>query len=90
MVFLWYVHGIPVGFLVDLHKAFMGFLWDLDDIAGKKIATIRSQNTGGWNSWKTVETELLEKVEGVHDLFLVFTSRHGTTKIMNVNWLIIN
>lgn len=62
----------------------------LDDIAGKKIATLRSQNTGGWNSWKTVETELLEKVEGVHDLFLLFTSRHGTTKIMNVNWLIIH
>ena len=35
MVFLWYFHEIPVGFLVDLRKAFMGFNWDLDDIAGR-------------------------------------------------------
>ena len=35
MVFLWYFHGSPVGFfLLDLHEAFMGFLWDLCDSLG--------------------------------------------------------
>ena len=37
MVFLWYFHGMPAGFLLDLHETFMGFLWDLCDIPGRTI-----------------------------------------------------
>ena len=37
MLFLWYVHRIPVGFLLALHEAFMGSLWDLYDIPGRFV-----------------------------------------------------
>ncbi|WP_342744299.1 glycoside hydrolase family 43 protein [Bacillus alkalicellulosilyticus] len=38
---------------------------------GDLIGSLTVTNTGGWNQWKTVSTEVL--VEGVHDLYLVFS-----------------
>ncbi|MCH6259154.1 carbohydrate-binding protein, partial [Puniceicoccaceae bacterium K14] len=41
--------------------------------------------TGGWQNWETVSIDLLEEVEGVHDLFLVFRGEGGSS-LFNVNW----
>lgn len=61
----------------------------LNSEKGKKIAEFPVQYTGGWNSWETVETNLLDKVEGTHDLVVVFRADWGSTKVVNLNWLII-
>ena len=40
-------------------------------------------NTGGWNTWKTFVTDV-EKVGGVHDLYLVF--RGGDGEMFNMDY----
>lgn len=54
---------------------------------GKLIATFPVKYTGGWNSWTTIETELIEKITGLQNIFIVFKSEWGATKIVNLNWL---
>ncbi|WP_297086576.1 family 43 glycosylhydrolase [uncultured Draconibacterium sp.] len=61
----------------------------LNNSKGKLIAEFPAEYTGGWNSWKTVETTLLEKVEGVQDLVVVFKADWGSDKVVNLNWLVI-
>ncbi|PWJ43174.1 family 43 glycosylhydrolase [Sediminitomix flava] len=61
----------------------------LNSPKGKKIAEFSLAYTGGWNSWETFETDLLESVEGVHDIVIVFKSDWGSTKTANLNWLIL-
>jgi len=36
---------------------------------GPKIAEFEIKNTGGWNSWTTIETNVLEQVEDVQDFW---------------------
>lgn len=57
---------------------------------GQKIAEFPIQFTGGWNSWKTIETDMLASVQGVHDIFVVFKTDWGSTKSVNVNWLLMS
>jgi len=47
------------------------------------------KNTGGWNSWITAETEMLKEVEGVQDIVVVFVTEWGDTKLVNLNWLLL-
>ncbi|WP_158293164.1 family 43 glycosylhydrolase [Tamlana fucoidanivorans] len=61
----------------------------LNNSKGKLIATFPVQYTGGWNSWQTIETNLLEQVKGVQDIVVVFVSEWGATKIVNLNWLLL-
>lgn len=56
---------------------------------GKLIAEFPVEFTGGWNTWKTIETDLLESVTGIHDIVVVFKSEWGATKIVNLNWLLL-
>lgn len=56
---------------------------------GKLIATFPAGFTGGWNNWETIETDILENVSGVHDIFVVFKAEWGATKIVNLNWLLL-
>ncbi len=56
---------------------------------GKKIAEFPIEYTGGWGKWKTIETDITEKTEGVHNLVVVFKSDWGSTKSVNLNWLIL-
>ena len=60
----------------------------LNDAKGKLVAEFPVNYTGGWNNWITIETPILEKVEGTHDLVVVFKSEWGADKIVNLNWLI--
>lgn len=61
----------------------------LDSEKGKMIAKFPVNYTGGWNNWKTIETPILGKVAGVHDLVVIFKSEWGADKIVNMNWIII-
>lgn len=56
----------------------------LDSESGKLIGTVDMPNTGNWQTWKTISTNL-ENVVGFYDLFLVFS--HPTTYVGNINWL---
>lgn len=56
---------------------------------GKKIASFPMEYTGGWNSWETIEAELEESISGIHDLVVVFNTDWGSTKSVNLNWLLI-
>ncbi|MCG8391364.1 MAG: family 43 glycosylhydrolase [Cytophagales bacterium] len=56
---------------------------------GKLVAEFPVKHTGGWNHWQTIETEIKEPVEGVHDLVVVFKAEWGLEKIVNLNWLLV-
>ncbi|MYS79266.1 beta-1,3-glucanase family protein [Embleya scabrispora] len=52
---------------------------------GTKIAEIDLGNSGGWQNWRTVPTNITAPVTGVHDVYLVFSSG-STADFVNVNW----
>jgi len=55
----------------------------LDGFDGKLLGVCNINNTGGWNTWKTFATDV-EKVGGVHDLYLVF--RGGDGEMFNMDY----
>ena len=57
----------------------------LDSIKGEKIAEIKIGNTGGWENWTSVKTEIEKTVSGTRDLYFVFKGEKGV-KLMNFNW----
>ncbi|MDD6028910.1 MAG: family 43 glycosylhydrolase [Bacteroidales bacterium] len=57
----------------------------LDSIKGKKIAEIRTRNTGGWNNWTSIKSDVEKGVGGIHDVYFVFVGEKGV-KLMNLNW----
>ncbi|AUP80570.1 family 43 glycosylhydrolase [Flavivirga eckloniae] len=59
----------------------------IGDPKGKLIADFPVKYTGGWNSWETIETPMLEKVTGMQNIIVVFISEWGADKIVNLNWL---
>lgn len=61
----------------------------LNNAKGKLIAEFPINYTGGWNTWKTIETDLKEPITGTHNLVVVFKSDWGNTKSINLNWLLL-
>ncbi len=61
----------------------------LNHAKGEMVAEFPVSYTGGWSKWETIETELLKDVEGIHDLVVVFKADWGSTKIINLNWLLL-
>lgn len=57
----------------------------LDSIGGEKIAEIKIGNTGGWDKWNTVKTNIEKPVSGIRDLFFVFRGEKGV-RLMSFNW----
>lgn len=55
----------------------------LDDLNGTLLGVCNISNTGGWNTWKTFVTDV-EKVGGVHNLYLVF--RGGDGEMFNMDY----
>lgn len=55
----------------------------LDAVDGELLTTIPVTNTGAWQTWVT-EQQNIELVDGVHNLYVVFTG--GTGGILNANW----
>lgn len=62
----------------------------VDSEKGTKITEFPIEYVGGWNSWTTIETDLLEVVSGTYDNYVVFVSVWGSIKAVNLNWLLIN
>lgn len=56
----------------------------IDSVNGTLIGTISQGTTGGWQDWVTASTNITE-VNGVHDVYLVFTG--GSAALFNFNWL---
>src|SRR5262249_36773224 len=56
----------------------------LDSTTGPVIAAVSVSNTGGWQSWGSVTTNLTQSVTGVHTLFITFTGAGGD--FANLNW----
>ena len=55
----------------------------LDGLDGTLLGVCDISNTGGWNTWKTFVTDV-EKMGGVHDLYLVF--RGGDGEMFNMDY----
>lgn len=56
----------------------------LDSTTGPVIASFSVANTGGWQSWGSVTTNLTASVTGVHTLFITFSGPGGD--FVNLNW----
>jgi beta-glucosidase len=56
----------------------------LDSTTGPIIGSFSVSNTGGWQSWGSVTTNLTQSVTGVHTLFVTFTGPGGD--FANLNW----
>jgi beta-glucosidase len=56
----------------------------LDSTTGPIIASVPISNTGGWQSWGSVTTNLSGSVTGVHTLVITFTGSGGD--FANLNW----
>ncbi|WP_078551650.1 glycosyl hydrolase [Bacillus alkalicellulosilyticus] len=55
----------------------------LGSITGNVIGIVDVANTGGWQQWQTVSSDV--DVSGIHDVYLLFTG-NNTNDLMNVNW----
>jgi hypothetical protein len=56
----------------------------LDDLSNAPIGEFTITNTGGWQTYRTVEADI-EKVAGVHDVYLRFTSGQPGD-FVNLHW----
>ncbi|HSR99843.1 MAG TPA: glycoside hydrolase family 3 N-terminal domain-containing protein [Kofleriaceae bacterium] len=56
----------------------------LDSTTGPVIGSFNVSNTGGWQSWGSVTTNLTAQVTGVHTLFITFSGPGGD--FVNLNW----
>ena len=54
--------------------------------SGKLIATFDVKYTGGWNSWQTIETDIVSDIKGMSNVCVVFKGPH---KVANLNWLLV-
>jgi PKD repeat protein len=60
----------------------------LDSPTGELVATSpQIANTGGWQSWTTVQVPLTNPPSGTHELFLVFRNSANNGGLFNVNWI---
>lgn len=50
----------------------------LDSIKGALATTLKVDRTGGWDSWKTVQSPLKEQITGVHDLYFLYKGDNVT------------
>jgi beta-glucosidase len=56
----------------------------LDSTTGPIIASVPISNTGGWQSWGSVTTNLSGSATGVHTVFITFIGSGGD--FANINW----
>ena len=77
----------PKSFRITAASALRGGTIEVrtDSIAGNKIAEVNIPTTGGWEEWKTFNSEVKTAVTGVHDVYFVFRGRKGC-KLFNLDW----
>ena len=78
--------GMPLRFRASLASALRGGTLSvrLDAPDGAELAALTVGTTGGWEQWRTLECAAAP-VEGVHDLYFVFSGRKGC-KLFNFDW----
>lgn len=79
--------GGPSRFRISVASALRGGAVEvhMDSIAGPLVARLDVTGTGGWENWKTLETDAMTEVPGVHDIYFVFKGRKGP-KLFNFDW----
>ena len=55
----------------------------LDSPNGRLIGRINVKNTGDWQTWETMSSNV-RSVTGVHDLYLIFSGGNG--ELFNIDW----
>ena len=60
-----------------------------DSISGPLIAELTIPSTGGWECWKTLQTDIVKPVTGIQDIYFVFKGRKGC-KLFNFDWYKFN
>jgi len=58
-----------------------------DSLNGEKIGVLRVGNTGGWDSWQMLDSELVS-FSGTRDIFLRFTGEEE--ELFNIDWFRFN
>lgn len=63
----------------------------LDSLSGTLIGSIDVPETGGWNDWETIETNLTS-ITGTHSIYLVFTKigSGSGNGLFDLNWFEID
>ncbi len=60
------------------------------DSKGQLIATFPIRNTGGWDKWETIETDIVAPLKGKQNLCVLFWGdTYNSLKSANLNWLLI-
>ena len=77
----------PEKFTVSAASALRGGTIEVrtDSISGQLVSELYIPSTGGWEEWKTFETEVKKKISGLHDVYFVFKGRKGC-KLFNFDW----
>ena len=57
----------------------------LDSLHGPMVARLEVPGTGGWEKWRTLATDFVQSVSGIHDLYFAFVGRKGP-KLFNFDW----
>ncbi|HSC52948.1 MAG TPA: glycoside hydrolase family 43 protein [Phnomibacter sp.] len=70
----------PKSFSASLAAGLEGGILEIyvDSINGPKLATMSITRTGGWNAWKTFNSEVTTNVTGVRDLYFSFKGKNIT------------
>ena len=72
---------------VELKNNIKKYWWD--SISGPLIAELTIPSTGGWECWKTLQTDIVKPVTGIQDIYFVFKGRKGC-KLFNFDWYKFN
>lgn len=77
----------PTRFTATVASALRGGTLEVrtDSINGPLIAKIHVSSTGGWECWKALQTDMIEPVIGIHDIYFAFKGRKGC-KLFNFDW----
>jgi hypothetical protein len=57
----------------------------IDDLASAPIAIFDIANTGGWQSWVTINEPMATKLTGIHTVYITFASGQPAD-FVNINW----
>ncbi len=80
-------NGGPKKFGASVASALRGGVVEvrIDSVDGETAARLEVPGTGGWEEWTYVETPVITKTTGNHDVYFVFTGRKGP-KLFNFDY----
>lgn len=61
----------------------------MDSIDEPLVAEVLVPSTGGWENWRIIETDVKQKISGVHDIYFLFKGRKGP-KLFNLDYWMFN